>query len=280
MSLILNESQIKLQLSFAEIMTSQVIFYDEFFKEECIKYCEERKITYLPSLEDFEVCYKLTGDKFEAERIAESHKVNVDNDVFDKSIFEKFKTHNVLFVINKNELAGVVHFCDYNRRPILIYIYSLLLEFEKGLRELLTYCELSNNDMIEFFEKSPKDSRDKRYHLNQFKHFSKPGIKEEMKEFEPFQMFYLRDLIGLTNFKKILNISESVNDIRNIAMHAKNPVKHKDYETAGWIYTFESFNIFFQSIKLLQLELRKVTNKINYKIQMIKLNDRIKNKIR
>lgn len=261
MSLVLNESHIELQLSFAKIMTSKVIFYDESFKEECVRYCKERNITYVPFLDDFDICYKLIGDKFEKERIAESQKVNVDEDVFDKSVFEKFEAHHVLFVFNKNQLAGVVHFSDYNRRPIFIYIYSLLLEFEKGLRELLTYSGVSNKDMIEFFKKHSKDS----YFMEQFKHYSNPEIKNEMKELEPFQMFFLKDLIGLANSKKILKISESVNDIRNIVMHAKNPVKHKDYEIAGLIYNFESFEKFFQSIKLLQLELRKVTNKINYK---------------
>ncbi len=61
-----------------------------------------------------------------------------------------------------------------------------------------------------------------------------------------------------------MELSESVNDIRNIVMHAKNLVKYKNYDVAGLIYNIESFKNFFKSIILLQSELRKVTNKNNY----------------
>lgn len=245
------ESEIQVILSFDKIMTSDVIFYDDSFEAECAKFCQERYITYLPSLDNFDICYTFVDSKFQDERIDSRQKVSVDDDIFDKSIVEKFEAHQVLFVFEKNELVGVVHFCDYNRNQVSIYIYSLLLAFEKGLRELLIHNGLHNEDMIEFLH-----SR----------------IKDEMKELEPFQTFYLMNLIKLTNSKKILKLSESVNDIRNIVMHAKNPVKHKDYEVAGLIYNIESFKNFFKSIKLLQSELRKVTNKNNY----IKLMEKTK----
>lgn len=239
----LKESEIQIKLSFGKIMTSDVVFYDDSFEAECAKYCQERYITYLPSLDDFDICYRFADSKFQEERIDERQKVSVDDDIFDKSVVQKFEAHQVLFVFEKNELVGVVHFSDYNRSPVFIYIYSLLLAFEKGLRELLIHNGLGNEDMIEFLPSK---------------------IKEEMKELEPFQTFYLKDLIKLANSKKILRLSESVNDIRNIVMHAKNPVKYKDYEVAGLIYNIESFKNFFKSIKLLQSELRKVTNKNNY----------------
>ncbi len=239
----LKESEIQIKLSFGKIMTSDVVFYDDSFEAECAKYCQERYITYLPSLDDFDICYRFADSKFQEERIDERQKVSVDDDIFDKSVVQKFEAHQVLFVFEKNELVGVVHFSDYNRNTVSIYIYSLLLAFEKGIRELLIHNGLGNEDMIEFLQSK---------------------IKEEMKELEPFQTFYLKDLIKLANSKKILRLSESVNDIRNIVMHAKNPVKYKDYEVAGLIYNIESFKNFFKSIKSLQSELRKVTNKNNY----------------
>jgi hypothetical protein len=222
----LKESENQIKLSFDKIMTSDVVFYDDSFEAECAKYCQERYITYLPSLEDFDICYRFADRKFQEERIDESQKVSVDDDIFDKSVIKKFEAHQVLFVFEKNELVGVVHFCDYNRNPVSIYIYSLLLAFEKGVRELLIQNGLHNEDMIEFLHSK---------------------MKEEMKELEPFQTFYLMNLIKLTNSKKILELSESVNYIRNIIMHAKNPVKHEDYEVAGLIYNIESFKKFFDS---------------------------------
>lgn len=244
----LNESEIQTKLSFGKIMTSDVVFYDGSFEAECIKYCQKRNITYLPSLDNFDSCYRFVDSKFQEERIDESQKVSVDNDIFGNSVVEKFEAHQVLFVFEKNELVGVVHFCDYNRNPVSIYIYSLLLAFEKGLRELLIQNGLGNEDMIKF-----RHSK----------------IKEEMKELEPFQTFYLKDLIKLANSKKILNISESVNnDIRNVVMHAKNPVRHEDYEAADFIYNIESFKKFFESFKLFQPELRRVINKNRIKKEL------------
>lgn len=39
--------------------------------------------------------------------------------------------HHVLFAYRDNEVAGVIHFSDYNRNPVFVKIYALLLEFEK-----------------------------------------------------------------------------------------------------------------------------------------------------
>lgn len=243
-----DESEIQIKLSFGKIMTSDVVFYDDSFEAECAKYCQERNITYLPSLDDFDICYKFADSKFLKKRIDKSQKVNADDDIFDKSVIKKFEKHQVLFVFEKNELVGVVHFCDYNRNPVSIYIYSLLLAFEKGLRELLIQNDLGNEDMIEFLHSKNK---------------------EEMNELEPFQTFYLKNLIKLANSKKILKLSESINDIRSIVMHAKNPVRHEDYEIAGLIYNIRSFKKFFESIKLFQPELRRVINKIRIKKELL-----------
>jgi hypothetical protein len=134
MSQTLNQSEVQTKLSFNEIMTSQIVFYDDSFKKECAEYCRERNITYVPSLDNFNIYYRLADGEFQENRIDESQKFNVDDDIFGNSVVEKFEAHHVLFVFEKNELVGVVHFSDYNRNPVFIYTYSLLLAFEKGLR--------------------------------------------------------------------------------------------------------------------------------------------------
>ncbi len=260
LNLTLNESQFELQVTFDDIMTSEIVFFDASFEKDCIQFCKERNITFIPSLEFFDRCYELTDDdKFQEEKIEESQKVNIGENVFDKSVFEKFEKHHVLFVYRDDELEGVVHFCDYNRSPIFIYIYSLLLKFEKELRTLFTYYGMSNKDMIEFFRR-----QNTKYYREQFEKSLIPKNEIIMKELEPFQMFNLSDLIGLANSNDVIQISKSVIDIRNIIMHAKNPVKHRNYENDGLIYNYESFKGFFECVKLLQLEFRKVINKINY----------------
>ena len=51
-------------------------------------------------------------------------------------------------------------------------------------------------------------------------------------------------------------------------MHAKNPVRHEDYEAADFIYNIESFKKFFESFKLFQPELRRVINKNRIKKEL------------
>ncbi len=262
MNLTFNESQLELSLSFADIMTSKIVFYDESVETDYLQFCTERNISYLPSLKDFSICYKKNDNEFLRENIEENQKVKIEEDVFDTSVIEKFEKYQVLFVYRKNELVGVVHFCDYNRFPVFIYIYSLVLVFENRLKSLLTYFKLSNKDMIEFFKSQSNNSRNGGYYTEQLKKYSGSWHVDKMKELEPFQWFLLKDLIGLANFKKKLKISESVNEIRNNVMHARNPVTHKDYELEELVYDFKSFKEFFRKVKLLQFELRKVTNKM------------------
>ena len=102
----------------------------------------------------------------------------------------------------KDDLHWVVHFCDYNRNPVAIYVYSLLLKFEQSLRELLISKGLTNNDMITFFEKQVKKNKNNEYYLRKVENSKKLEKQKEMKELELFQTFHLKDLIDLLHSKK------------------------------------------------------------------------------
>jgi hypothetical protein len=262
-------SEIEESLCFDKIMASEVLFYDDSFNEDCKKFCEKRNITYLPWKKDERFCYKLVDHKFEKKRITESQKVNVKEYVFQASVVEKFRKHQVLFVYRNSDIAGVVHFCDYNRNPVSIYGYALLLEFEKKLRKLLVSKGLNNDDMLAFFSKK-RDSfskgNDKGYYGRKVKSFQKAENQAKMKELESFQMFCLKDLTDLLNFKNIYTVPDAINDdLRNTIMHSKNVVKHEDYATSHLIYNFESFREFVGLIKLLQFENKKVSKQIPIK---------------
>lgn len=262
-------SEIEESLCFDKIMTSEVLFYDDAFNEDCKKFCKKRNITYLPWKKDERFCYKLVDDKFKKKRITESQKVNVKEFVFQASVVEKFQKHQVLFVHRNSDIAGVVHFCDYNRNPVSVYGYALLLEFEKKLRKLLVSNGLNNDDMLAFFSKKRDNfskGNDKGYYGRKVKFFQKAENQAKMKELEPFQMFYLKDLIDLLNFKNIYTVPDAINDdLRNTIMHSKNVVKHEDYVTSRLIYNFASFCEFIELIMLLQRESESVSKQIPLK---------------
>lgn len=251
-------SEIERRLCFSDIMTNEIFCYNHALDEVCKTFCKKRNITYLPSKKHSYLCYKLIGDEFKEEKIGESQKVRVDDHIFDNSVLEKFKKHHVLFVYREKKLKGVIHFSDYNRNPVFINIYALLIEFEKKIRELLISHDYNNNDMLEYFKNHQKNKHFKKK-LNEH---TKPSKQKEMEELEPFQTFYLIDLIRLVCSKKIIRIPESINDFRNAIMHRKNVVKYENFEKSTLIYSFKSFKEFFKSINSLKSEIETVSKKI------------------
>lgn len=256
-------SDIDIDLCFDKIMTTKVLFYDDVFKEDCKMFCERRNITYLPSKKNYSSCHKLDGDEFKKMRIEESQRVDVKDGMFGNSILEKFEKHHVLFVYRKNEISGVVHFCDYNRNPVCVYVYALLLEFERKLRELLISHGLNNNDMLDFFGKHAEKHKKNGHYSRKAEEYRKIETQLKMKDLEPFQMFDIKDLIDLLNSKGIYEVPMAINDVlRNAIMHAKNVVRHKDYESSGLIYDFESFREFFRLVNSLRSGIDEVSKEI------------------
>jgi len=243
-----------------DIMTSEVIFYDPDYENKLKEFCKERNITYLPSLECDDKCYKLEKDKFKELDINSYQKVSVNDYIFDDTILEKFRKNHVLFVFDKNQLVGIIHFSDYNRNPVYVFLYQLILDFEKKLRNLLINSGLTNEDMIEFFNSKKNDDK---YYADKFKKYTEREKKKEMKQLKPFQVFYLEDLIALINHHKILKLSGKVRKVRNRIMHFVNPVKYRNYEKATLIYDFKSFEEFFKEVKIFFNQHKKVTNKLN-----------------
>jgi hypothetical protein len=259
------------KICFDRIMTDEILFYDSAFEQDCKVFCQRRNITFLPSKKDCNVCYNLVGEEFRERQIEESQRVEAKSEIFDATVLGKFRKHHVLFVYEKSEIVGVVHFCDYNRDPVFLNLYPLLLRFERKLRGLLTSSGLQDEDMLKFFEAHAKDDP---FYKDRFNRFRDSKIEKKMKELEPFQMFDLKDLIALANSRKILKIPETINDVRNTIMHSKNVVKHRDYEVANLIYDFDSFQNFFNSVKQIKLKIKEIKGKppnINDSEEVIRL---------
>lgn len=235
---------------FEDIMTIEIYFREEFSENEAVRFLQERDITYLPSRLDNSYLYKLENNLLKTVELEKEQIVDLKKNIFDKNVLGLFKKSEVLFVFSKNKLVGVVHFCDYNREPVFIYGYSKILNFEKNLRNILIKNGLKNNDMKEFF----KEKSDNIVFKKKYQDFDKLPLKSS----EPFQCFYLLDLISLLAHNKILKISQKVNDLRNYIMHGRNIVEHKNYEEANLIYDFHSFEKIFNLIRLFNEEFEKV----------------------
>ena len=240
-------------------MISEVLLYEPEFVDECKRFCKERDITFLPSVSNNFKCWKCANDHFFEFDIEESQIVNIIADMFDDISFEKFRKHNVLFVQDQNHLAGVVHFSDYNKEPVFVYLYTLLLNFESNLRVLLGYSGLNNKDMREFFESRKTNA----VYAERLENYEKN--KDKIEQSQLFQWFYLSDLIDLINSRSTINIDKKVCELRNPIMHVRKLVEHQDYAMADRIYDFNSFKVFFENVKLLRHEYKRIVNHVRYK---------------
>jgi len=245
-------------LPIGDIMTEDMYFYDPGMRDICIKFCLERSISYLPGLGNDSQFFRIDGDKASPYLLEEGQMINVSMDAFGPEFMEKFEKYSVLFVFNVNRLAGVIHFSDYDRKPAMLYLYSLIMEIEKNLRLILRNAGFSNVDIYNFFAD----------HASENEHYKKQKEKYEKNKGsyamrESFQEFYLLDLIAFSRKKKIVEIdSERVNQIRNSIAHSKRVVDHECYGMAEHIYSLESFKRFFEAVIACQTIHRKLKNTI------------------
>lgn len=150
------------------------------------------------------------------------------------------------------------------------YIQDDILAFERKLRQLLLLNNHHNHELKAFFEyrrDSNPDYYDKKietYHKRQ----------DEINSLGAFQIFDFSDILdflGSSFSKKLHKIGKyTINnksqdgvkilrDLRNLAMHGKNPVM-VDKSTS--IYTINSLEILIDSLMVLRNEYASVTMKI------------------
>lgn len=237
--------------TFEDIMTRDIYFYEDFKEDEAKSFVKERDITYLPSKIDNSYLYKLVNNSFKKIKVREEQIIKPNKKIFDEDMLELFRKSEVLFIFEngliEDGLKGVVHFCDYNREPVFIYCYSKILMLEKMLRELLIKRGFKNEDM-------------KRFLIDYNRKYYERVYKKKEKYFkaaEPFQYFYLKDLILLLRHDKV-DICDKINDLRNHVMHGRNLVEHKNYYEASLIYDFKSFKNIFDLVLLLKMEYERV----------------------
>lgn len=253
------------RICFADIQTSDLLYYDPSLEQEFHKFCQDRQIDCLPSLDDPKKYYRRNDEvnkkRFRKNTVSQSQRVEGSEYIFDPTLFQRFKTKPIQFVYATNELTGVVHFSDYNKPIVHEYLFSILISYERALRRLLKLHRLTNTDMSEFLK-----IRSKRENDRDDQQASK--LKKSKPELMPFEDTYLEDLLSFANSQSSnLHLSphqREVVDLRNMIMHAHELVKKEDASRNDHIYTEELFELFFNRVLKLLHDFKRVNNKITF----------------
>ena len=274
-------------------MQPNILYYDKEAESACMDICDYLKIDNLPGINGRSF-FEFQGNKFLGLPVRKKHRVQVSDTLFERQILNKFRDnrHNVLFVYEGDVLRGVVHFSDYNKDALLQSIQDDVLSFERKLRQLILLNGFTNADMLAYFriKSTSKGSlRDKEYYESRLKYFDRKF--NEIESLGPFQLFDFSDLLNFSassytgaihkttvykwNGAKVAG-AEILKELRNMAMHGKNPVA-KNKSTS--IYSMDSLEKLSFSLRVLRKEYSSVSKKIRQHpdlLRSIELDNRSK----
>lgn len=265
-----------LKLRFDQILQADILFYDKPMEAACFDICNYLKMDTMPGITGNDY-YELHNNEFHQKLIEPEHKVISASYIFSDSVYEQFyqNRHNVLFVFEEDVIVGVVHLSDYNRDVVLQCIQDDVLSFERKLRQLILLNGFSNADMKLYFENSLNKSsnkKDREFFENKIKRYD--NNKDEIDSLGPFQIFEFSDLMNFAHtygdyatykFQKYnisgKNISSKgiLRELRNMAMHGKNPIGR---DSESLIYSIQSFKYLLDSLRVLRLEYCKIVKLI------------------
>jgi hypothetical protein len=248
----------------ADIQTSDLFFYDPELTT-CYQFCLERDIDCLPALDDPNKIFLRDDNikKFIEVKISADRKISGNTGIFDQSMLKRFQNHHLLMVYNQDDLTGVVHFCDYNNPVVSAFLYDLFYQYEKALRKFLISKDMSNANMISFFnymEEKKKKLKDLKVYEDKLCDYQKKGSKKNVPQFE---VFYLTDLIALINHNKLIKLNNP-SELRNMVMHANDFIHTKDPSSDDYVFDFTPFEKFFELVLKLILDFRTVSNRLNF----------------
>lgn len=262
----------------SNIYVRDLIFYNENDIPDSIKFCEDNNITYLPG-KDRKSCYKLIEDEFRSVKLSTDLVCNPTDLLFDSKTIDKFRSGNhdeVLFVIDKKIIKGVVHVTDYNNSFINFETYKLVYQFENLLRNYLIKKNETNDSLISWMrEESQNNSHfKKRYNVCMPSDVSKREVEQNRRlNFNPFQTFFLNDLLFFLISKNYASHKfnkgsiESITKVRNWVAHNKDlaHLKFGDQYPIYQIKELEQFakhiNVFLDCCEELEFSSQKISLK-------------------
>ena len=250
-------------IRFLDIQTTDLVYYDDDFRDVCFRFCQQRDIDCIPCLTNPKTFFRRTDEGFQEEDITPARLVDSQARIFEPAMLDRFHTNPILFVTTEGYLSGVVHFSDYNRPVVNEYLFRLISSYERSLRKLLCLQEWKNQDMLDYFQKQIDTGQTKEAKAHYQKKLS--GYRKHQAENEKlpaFEAFHLLDLIEFSQHHNVIEVHTEPNDLRNKIMHAHDLIHLDDPYRGDYIYTLTSFEEFFQQVSVLLQDYQKVNNRI------------------
>ncbi|MFT4892864.1 MAG: hypothetical protein ACI8Z7_000652 [Candidatus Nanohaloarchaea archaeon] len=243
-----------------DVCTDKIIYFDSDFEGSLKRFCQRRDIDQLPGYEG-NTKNILDKGSFEEQSIEESEKVNSGEGCLDPKVIDKFTGSDILFVYDSGKLTGIMHFCDYNSRPIYEYLYKKVFDLETSLRELFKTENLSDSDLTSYFKTKAHNKEEDNYYTQTLKRLE----NADSDSFKPFQHADLGHLISFLHTRSEFNLTLPQNQLRkfrNKIMHEKQFIEHISHSDEPMHYDKESLHKFEEDFETLTLSERKVKNQI------------------
>lgn len=236
-----------------DIQTSTLIYYDQNKVAENYEFCQQRDIDCLPDVSNPSVFYRRNDEakQLVKEKITQERRIEAATCIFSEDLLDRFKQNPVQFVFDHGNLTGVVHFSDYNKEIVSIYLYAQLRYYERDLRNLLESKGLRNEDMCRRFKEilaGKKEPKDQDYYQKKIHRCE--NNKTNFSKWPQFQSFDLQDLMDLAKENQLFQPHFEIVALRNAIMHMHDPINMRDYSTPDFIYEIDSFVTFFRNAGL------------------------------
>ncbi|MFB6241215.1 MAG: hypothetical protein ABEJ36_00235 [Candidatus Nanosalina sp.] len=234
----------------SQIMTSDLVYFDPVIESKCEKFCEERNISYLPTLDRQRVQKYEDGEfKSRGARLVRNQSVEPDKYIFSRDLFKLFKYHEVVFIAKDSNIVGVIHFSDYNSKKVYSYLYKQIYELEIKLRELIVKNGIHEKYEWENHELDTEER--KRDYLEETRLYELLDAAEKYEEDIQLGIEYEN------------GTGEAVNKLRRQVMHGKQFVENENRNEQPLNFTQESFETFFKRVEKMDRLHRQVSSRLN-----------------
>lgn len=268
----------------SDIGVNDLIFYNPLKENECLEFCKENSISYLPS-KDKKSVYKVLKAGFVNVRLEKDLTVNPYDRIFDHTTvykFEKVDHNEIRFITEKFKIKGVVHIVDYNNENLQVGFYRAFCRFENNIRTLLKKLNYKNEDFIEWVKKQSEESlndNDKKFWQSRYKSLMPENEKALRKEQDKrtatnqFQTFYLKELLSFSIAVGILDSNgiklDSICKLRNNIAHNKDFTHKIEKEEGEFVYNFKDLksfvakaNDFFDAYEYVDENLKMINKRV------------------
>lgn len=248
----------------SQIYVRDMKFFEDFTsQEERIAFCRELGITFLPA-RDRVNAYQLTLEGFTKVQPTPDLCCNPYDRIFEDETLKKFKegSHDeVLFVMEKDLIDGVVHITDYNSEYFFFEFYKLIHRFERGLRDVLVERGEGNDTFLDWVRQRADGDLDKDHWVMRKRKLSpendraRAAIEKKRRDCRPFQTFYFGELVDFAESKGHLSTSNGsrwskLNGLRNLICHSSDLATKTATADEFPLYSIESLERFVSSAQV------------------------------